>query len=449
MGFKNKNKIDVIRDILRSYKAMQTVPQLDRVNRPEKGALSFMVFLLIELVGAAIVKQLIVKFLTKELGNSEKSMKDSLKSSTTSDSSTKGSSMPNYLKSNGSGIKIPLKKLDKEGVIRQDPNTQEGKDMLPDGSFEKHLQNTVNGPPGQTTYKNTITTEYNDSDETVTIKSHSSQDNKLFSNFINILIDGFVLISTRLVIKTIIDFIFGNLSSLRFTQRELVEKLKTDTIINKIKEEDNNPFNLSKGELNDIEDQSTKISKGINEIDLGCGKLPISFDNSELNGILSGTSLVEPQSIQVIDNMMDNLSNQVVKTANSKENEETIRQGFLRKFLEILEFILLRSAVIGPQSQLLFILIDVFKGNITLDGNNTIVDPSNTTTQDLNNRKGLIKNVVRQIKGILVKSVFSTFKKECDDLKNSIIPIYIKDVFTTYRKQLLSLFGIRDSGIIS
>ena len=116
--------------------------------------------------------------------------------------------------------------------------------------------------------------------------------------------------------------------------------------------------------------------------------------------------------------------------------------------MEILEFILLRSVVIGPQAQLLFILVDVFKGNITLDGNNTIVDPSNTTTQDLKNRKSLIKNIVRQIKGILVKSVFSTFKKECDGLKNNIIPIYLKDVFTTYRKQLLGLFGVRDSGII-
>jgi hypothetical protein len=265
-------------------------------------------------------------------------------------------------------------------------------------------------------------------------------DDKSWASCINVLIDSLVIINSRVLVTIIVDYLFGLLSSKRFSQKQLVEKLKTDTIINKIKNEENDPFNLSKEELIEIDSQATLLSKGVKEIDLGCGTMEVSFDIETLNNTVDTLSLQGPQSIKVVDDMLTSLSDEVIKSANQKEDEETIKQGFLRNFLEILEFALIRSVIMGPQSQLLFTLVDDFKD---------IPDTAETTTQELNNRKELVKSIVKQIKGMLVKSVYDTFEIECRDLKNDIVPIYIKDVSLTYAKQLGGLFGIRDQGIIS
>ena len=99
MGVKNKDKIDIIRDKIRAYKSMQTVPELKKLKKPEKGIIPFMLTILTELVGPEILKEIIVSFLTKSLIGAEISIKNSLKKSLSSDSSSKNAKIPDYLKS--------------------------------------------------------------------------------------------------------------------------------------------------------------------------------------------------------------------------------------------------------------------------------------------------------------------------------------------------------------
>lgn len=206
MGVKNKDKIDIIRDKIRAYKSMQTVPELKKLKKPEKGIIPFMLTILTELVGPEILKEIIVSFLTKSLIGAEISIKNSLKKSLSSDSSSKNAKIPDYLKSNGSGIKIPLKKLDKEGITKLDPNTNEGKNAISNGSFDKHLQNTANGPGGDWPQSNPVlNTSYDNNTDSVLIKTNSNQDDKSFAKLLDVFIDSMIIISARPLIAAIVE----------------------------------------------------------------------------------------------------------------------------------------------------------------------------------------------------------------------------------------------------
>ena len=456
MAFKNKDKIDVIRDKIKAYKSMQTVPELKKLKKPEKGIIPFMLTILIELVGPEILKEIIVSFLTKGLISAEKSIKNSLKKSLSSDSSSKNAKIPDYLKSNGSGIKIPLKKLDKEGITKLDPNTNEGKNAMSDGSLDKHLQNTANGPGGDWPQSNPVlNTSYDDNTDSILVKANSNQDDKPFAKFLDVFIDSMIIITARPLVSAVVDLLFGTLSLKLHTRQELIDKIKTEKIINKIKDEesDDKIFNFTTEELLEIENQANQLFNGTKEIDLGCGLEKMTFNIKDLNNIIDQLSLIEPQSISNMSSVMDNLGNSVISQnlpSNKQENVSTIKQGFFRKFLEILEFYLIKQSILGPQMQLIFTMVDLFKGNLTIDPNTgEVIDNSDSTTDDIKKRKGLIKNVVSQVKGVLTKAIFETLKKHCEQLKGSIIKKYVKDVFDTYSKQLLGLLGVKSTGIIN
>ena len=456
MGFKNKDKIDIIRDKIKAYKSMQTVPELKKLKKPEKGIIPFMLTILIELVGSEIIKEIIVSFLTKELINAELLIKNSLKKNLVSDSSTKSAKIPNYLKSSGSGIKIPLKKLDKEGITKLDPNSDEGKNAMSDNGLDKHFQNTVNGPGGDWPQSSPVlNTNYDDNTDSVIIKANSSQDDKSFANFLSGFIDSMIIITSRPLVSAIIDLLFGTILSKLFTLQGLIDKIKTERIINKIKneEDDDKLFSFTNEELVEIENEANQLFNGVKEIDLGCGLERMTFNIKDLNTIIEQLSLIDPQSIENINNLMDSLGNSVISQNLSPDNQEnvsTIKQGFFRKFLEILEFYLIKQSILGPQMQLVFTMVDLFKGNLSIDPvTGEVIDNSNSTSDDIKQRKGLIKNIVSQVKGILIKVIFETLKKHCDQLKSSIVQKYVKDVFDTYSKQLLGLLGVRSQGIIN
>jgi len=456
VALKGKDKVDIIRNQIRAYKSMQTVPELKKLKRPEKGAVSFLLSLLIELVGPEVIKQIIISFLTKNLIKGENSIKNSLKNLLVSDNSSKGSNIPNEIKN---GFKIPLNKLDKCGaVLKTDPNTKEGKDMIIPGSMDDHLQKSINNTLNSfsfSNYKSVLETQYNNSDDTISLKSHTSQNNNSFSLFLVNYIDSMNIINSKPLIKTVIDFMFGNLTPLKYSIECLIEKLKTDKILEKIKddvsEDDVVLFDFTNKELNDIEKEAEQLIKGNKKIDLGCGFMEMNFDIDEINNIIDGLENIGESSIQQVTNVVDNMENHVASnnltTVQQKENQSTVKNGFARGFLEIIELYLIRQAILGPQMQMLFMLIDVFKGNLDIVGGE-LQDSSESLTQDLKNRKSLIKNLTKQTKSIITQAIFEKFTTECNKLKSSIIPKYAKDVFGIYGKQMAGLIGIRDQGVI-
>lgn len=459
MAFKNKNKIDLIRDVIRAYKAMQTVPELKTIKKPQGGIIGLLLFLLIELVGPEVVKQIIISFLTKNLDKGETSIKSSLKNLLSSDSSSKNSGISNILKSTGTGIKIPMKKIDKCGFLKINPLSKEGKDMIIPGSMDNHLQTSINNNPNNfNNYKGVLQTKYDDSDDTLLLKLDSSQNNKSFSSFLVSYIDSLNIINSRPLIKIVIDYMFGNLTPLLFSKTCIIDKLKSDKMIEKMKDDeetmdDDKIFDFTSQELKEIEEKAEQLSKGNNKVDLGCGFMDMTFNTEELNSIIDGLESTGPSSIQQMTNVIDSMENHVISnnltTIQQKENSQTVKSGFLRGFLEQIEFVLIRQALLGPQMIMLFTLVDIFKGNLTLDVNGQVIDPSDSTTDDLKNRKSLVKNLTKQTKSIITKAIYDRFTKECNELKNSIMEKYFKDVISMYGKQLLSLLGIRERGIIN
>mgnify|MGYP001619515771 FL=1 len=333
--------------------------------------------------------------------------------------------------------------------------------MIIPGSVDDHLQNSINNNANNfNNYKDILETKYNDNDDTISVRLNSSQDNKSFSLFLISFIESLSIINSRPLIKTVIDYMFGNVTPLIYSSNDLIEKLKTDKILEKIKDEngtgednDDKIFDFTNQELKEIEKEAEQLIKGNKQIDMGCGLVEMNFDISELNDIIDELNPTGPPSIQQATNVVNNMQNHVASnnliTKQQKENEQTVKSGFLRGFLEVIEIYLIRQAILGPQMTMLFILVDVFKGNISLDPNGQIIDSSDSTTQDLKNRKSLVKDLTKQTKSIITKAIYERFTKECGQLKNSIIKKYVKDVFDTYSKQLLGLLGMKSQGIIS
>jgi hypothetical protein len=313
---------------------------LESFNNKKAKVVEFLTDLLTILVGFKILIETIVDAFTYYLTKIEKEIKKGLKIELKSIVSCGlNPSIPDFLKSTGSGIVIEVSKIDFFDVFKVDPNSSAGKLLYKDitnpltnsGDFNTFLAGVIQSP-NQTFFWNNTShqpllqiTFYDQGTSTrpnnsLVIKAASNYDSKKLTDLNNDFINTLTLFNTQGIINRILDSIYGSISfSINKSKKQLINEARINTVIEKIMDADANEvindsyFTFTNDETFKQEENATLRQQGVHILQLSTptpSAIPVSM-LTDMNNQLSLPNLSTIQKKAIIANNFTKMANKL------------------------------------------------------------------------------------------------------------------------------------------
>lgn len=397
-------------------------------------------------------------------------------------------SLPNYIKSTGTGIKFTIDKVDFTNLMKVDPNSTAGKliytditsNLITSKDFNTFLYQVVQNDGSveawgnQTMGRDILTFQFKsvdvsgvDPNNTLTIKAAQGYDNKSLSDLNNDFVDSITLFDSAKLLVDLVDNILGSVSSLAKTSiKTLEKKLTVNSIIDKFANSDGNDiisdkfFELTNIEKKSIEDGANLLKQGKGIYKTGeefYANITSTSLSSATSSISGATNLVQKK--EAVNSAINSFSNQITSASNSYTNllnqkdkslakiqnsinsfsktkidHKALKLNFIQQIIDGFTKVMV-NVLLSPKVITIFLLN--FK--IVYGPNETFSDPIDFIKKNRN----LVRNVIKRISGIIIKILLEKVLKEITRL---IAESQIKkqiDKNKSNLTQLLSLVGVQ------
>jgi len=360
-----------------------------------------------------------------------------------------------------------IKNLDIDGSLKMDPNSDLGKFYygkaaplapnlpndpsiqvapVPGGDFQKFLFDAIQTGSGN--WKNIINISWSNDKLKVNIDPTYLLE-KSFENFLRDFLDSVKILDLSLLVSTILDTIFGTVSSLTDAGKDWLEdkmKLKelTENVIDAESLSTNeNPviynndfFQFSKEQRERIGYQTNNIVNGGNLADLGCGLVETNVSFSDFEESFNLLQNVKPSLVKetLTNSMIDMIDKSVGKI--SEENEETAKKNIFIQIFENLSSVLL-SQTIKPFNVILQQMGEALLNTVGIDPNGTVGAPG-VDIGGPNIEKSGVEDYFEKFKSLNVCLI-----------KEAIYPIIVEFLFDIIKSEIIKLVTLKVAKISS
>lgn len=455
---------------------------LESFNNTKGKVVEFLTDLLTILVGFKLLLDTIVDTFTYYLTKIEKEIKKGLKIELKSIVSCGiNPSLPDFLKSNGIGIVIEVKKIDFFDVFKVDPLSASGKLLYKDIStnltasadFNTFLYGVLQSPGASFTWKNTsnqplLTVTFIDRDpagvipnNSLVIKAASNYDSKKLTDLNNDFLNTITLFNTQGIINRILDSIYGSISfSINKSKKQLVNEAKINTVIEKIMDADANDvisdgyFTFTNDETFGHEEHATLRQQGVRILQLSKptnASIPIEM-LTEMNNQLNVPNLSAIQQKAIIAQNLSKMANQTtvkniptlppipnipnlppMPTIPDIPDNVSIKLSFTTEIFKNFTKTII-SSVISPKVIMIFLI------------NLKIVYGPNAVYEDgvdfIKKNKNIFKSLIKGITTIIIKILLGLALKEIAKLVAKVIIKKRIEKMKHRKDQMLSLVGV-------
>lgn len=363
-------------------------------------------------------------------------------------------------------VKLKLKNLDFNDLLKIDPlsevgSTFYGKDATKD--FNWFLNNLVQFGGGGT-WKGILDLHYNQTTEEIEIGLNptyvTSGGGKSFDNLLLDFTNSIELISLENFMARITDKLTGammaqlnNPPSLdKLISMEQVSVLQ-DRINNSdpCKEEyqyDESYFKFSNDDMLKIEEIANQKSRGVTNLDLGCGIVPATVDAQIVKGLFDDIRNTPPSKVNVvIDRTIDVLNNNLtnnVPDSDKKVAKLSLNTKMLEEIPKVLTDIILEPKIVA----LYQLCLKLVNGPLTPPPPAVGAGGSNNANINVDNgfdyakaTKVFFEYVSREALSALLEIVYKEVKKEIMNLVQQIVVKMIKERVKLKSKQLTFLLN--------
>jgi hypothetical protein len=454
---------------------------LESFNNSKGKTISFLTDLIASLVGFMVLIDTIVDTITFYLTKIEREIKKGLKIELKSIVSCGvNPSIPSFLKSTGTGIIIPVNKIDFFDLFKTDPTTKAGRLMYQDvtnplsntSDFNTFLYTVIQDDGVTHTWVNngkSILDIRFDSNGTgsnpnnsLTIKANSSYDTKKLTDLNNDFIDSLTLFNSVGIVNRILDSIYGSISvNINKSKKQLENEAKINTVINKFIDSDANDqitddyFTFTNEETFEHEKEATLRQQGIKKIETSKTintSIPIEM-LTDLNTEMSQPNLNDTQRKNIISNNLTKMADQttvnnlptipkIINNPNlpsmpnlpsiSSPDDISIKMNFIQEIFNTLTKTII-GTIISPKVILIFLI------------NLKIVYGQSVEYEDgvdfIKKNKNIFKSLIKGVSNIIIKILMGLALKEISKLMAQIIIKKRIEKAKTKKDQILSLTG--------
>ena len=403
----------------------------------------FLTDLIKALIGFTPLIQIVVDIITNTLKDIEKEVKVVLKLELKGIVSCGvNPSIPDFLKSTGSGVIIEVNKVDFFDMLLIDPNSIGGKLMYNDvtptfvdsNDFNTFLYGVIQDDGVRHTWKNIFNVTFNSltnglPNNTLTINATSNYTNKKLTDLNNDFINSITLFNTENILNKIIDTIFGSISvEVGKTTKQLEREEEINTVIENIikLDDDEGPdtiFEFTNDEIYNNQERVDFRKKGILKLNC-CGKIPSSIPIEMLTDFsndMSGTTTQQEEN-QVISNNLNKMANQSAVNSENNSDDITIKFNFIQNIIDSLIKSIV-GMIISPKVINIFILNFkiMFGPDATFDGPVDFIKQNKALFIAIAKKVALIiikKLIVAALKIITPIVAVYVLKKRTERIKN-------------------------------
>lgn len=434
-----------------------TNPSFPSINN-NGDSIEFLTDLLKSLVGIEKLREVIVDTLAYNIDDMEVKIKTAIKLSLKElVNCGVDPSLPSYIKSTGSGIKIETNKIDFFDMLKTDPSSTEGKLLYSDtqvspftssNDFNTFLYGAIQNDGITETWGTSPILDIkfdsvNSSptpNNTLTFNANSAYNSKTLTDFNNNFIDSIDLFDSIGLLNKILDDIFGSTSvGLNKTTKQLQKEEEIKSIINSIVNSDEDDviddsfFTFTNEEIAAQEEAATWRKKGVS-ICYTCGlkatSLPIETIGA-INTSISGTTGEAKKN--AISNGINTLGQTIKNQSEDSKDAYALELNFIEKIIQNLV-----SAIVG------FILspkiVTVFSINykIIYGSASEYIDGTDFMKQNRN----LIKSIAKSVRNEIISVLLNTVLKEISSLVSATAIEIATEKTKNQLGQILSLVGV-------
>lgn len=454
-------KIAAARTLTEGLPKLKLTSSMPSINN-RTNSIEFLSDLTKSLVGYEALVSNVVDTITYSMDKIEnelkKALKDELKSIVNCGTNP---SSPSWLKSNGNGIIIEVRKLDFFEVLKIDPASQAGRliytDVTPNYTnstdFNTFLYGVIQNDGTTYTWQNLYDITFNSlgsgnrPNNALTIKLNQASDNKPITEVNNSFIDSSNIVKGDIVLNQTMDILYGSISSnVSKSIKQLEREEKINSIVDKLinNEYENvisdDYFVFSNDEINQQQSASTNRRKGIRYIQTSNQEqASVSIDAlTTFSQEYSGATSTEQRKNAITVNL-----NRMADETTSNNTNETDKQTIKLNFIQLIINTLIKSIVnifLTPKNIFLFIInFSIIYGQT----NNSF----NDSVDFMKKNKNLFSVIIKKISGIIIGLLLALVLKRISQLVAESIAKKQKEKATLKLAQLQSLVGIPISKI--
>ncbi len=434
---------------------LKTSSSLPSINNGGN-SISFLTDLITSLIGFGALIVALVNLLTDALANIEREIKIALKQD------LKGivscgidPSLPNFLKSTGTGIIIETNKIDFYDLFKIAPNSTGGNLLYMDitsplsnsTDFNTFLYSAIQNDGVTQSWKGILDITFNSigsgliPNNTFKINANLNYDSKTLTDFNNDFIDSLTLFNSDGLINRIVDSIYGSISvTTKKTSKQLEIEEQINNVIDNITNSDENDiiddsyFTFTNEEVQIQQTNANSRKNGIVKLDC-CNKIaasiPVSFLSNLNNEMSSATTRSDKTT--VISTNLNKMANQNTINNNNPTDDSSIKINFIEGLIKNLVKSII-NVVLSPKVIMIFLI------------NYKIVYGQNATFNDaidfISKNRNLIKSIMKKISTLIITFLVTIALKQIAELVAANTAKKQIEKAKNQLSQLLSLVGV-------
>ena len=284
-------------------------------------------------------------------------------------------------------------------------------------------------------------------------KSIIAYKDEKFNKFILDFFKSLDLLDSKMLIGGIVDSFFANVTSnLDLSLDQLVNKEKTNTLIDKILDTDpedevifdNSFYQFNNDELQKIEEKANESKLGETTLDLGCGLFGFNINSDSTNNNVSKyldelSELSEPKLVEdVVVKLLDNVG--TITSNVSPQNGGSIKNKLFKDFIQDLPKVIINNIVLTPK------ILGIFKlaEKMVNDVNTTTSGVSVTVNQETNSfdwakaNKIFFEYVARESLAVLLQIIYNRLRILLLEIIQSFVSRLISEIASKRLSIILS-----------
>jgi len=454
--------IAAFRTLTEGLPSLKTTSSFSSINN-DGNSISFLCDLVRALVGYDALQETVVNTLVFALSDIEKEIKTALKVELKSIVSCGvNPSLPSFIKSSGSGIKIQVPKVDFTNQMLINPRSSAGKllyndlttNLIDSSDFNTFLYQTIQSDPmiqswGHTTIgRDIMTIQFKSTDvsgidpnNTLTIKAHPTYDSKTLTDLNNDFIDSISLFSAENVLNNIVDMVFGTISTtVNKSTSQLINEAQINAVIDRINNSDNNDvindsyFTFTNDEKLQQEIEAKARKAGHKQLSTSTdliSTIPFSILSASSDSI--ATAINSQDKKNAVSNSINAMGNQIASSTTNETDKVSIKLNFIQ---QIINNIIKAIVSIIISAKIIMIFLINYK---IIYGNSATYD---TPIDFLQKNKNLIHNITKRVGTLITKALLTLALKRISQLVADAALVQETDKVKGNLAQLLSLIGV-------
>jgi hypothetical protein len=465
-------KIAAFKTLTESLPKLKKTSSLPSINNGGD-SISFLSDLIKSLIGYEALKSSVSEILSNSLPTIEKNIKHVLATDLKSlVSCGVDPHLPDWLKSTGAGITIPVSKIDFLDMLRTDPNTLAGSliynDITPtltnSSDFNTFLYGVIQDDGITHTWQNILDFTFNSvgvgstPNNTITIKANPSYNTKTLTDLNNDYIYSNTFLNTENVLTKTIDFNFGTISTSK-SLKQLEEEAKINAIIDKMVNNLNkdpmndDAFAFSKEETLQNELNAYHRKKGYKPLNLS---LPTSANPTggvmvpmvstvpvqQLTGFTTSlsASTTPLDRKETIDSALESMANATTSAINNFTDKPNVKLNFIQNILDTFIKAIV-SIFLSPKVMMAFVINYKIIYGPTSDFDGAI--------DFIKKNKQLMSSIMKAISEEIIKILLAVALKEISSLVSAAMLKKQKERATNRLAQMQTLLGVPKSQVNS